>query len=306
MHTLSNTGHCTVTGCICVWAGVTQRLVRAPGSSAVAHGSAPGHGAYPCFHAMPESQPVLPCLLRRLLQKGKADAATALAAHHSRWGFGPWHSSAAAGHLHWKPCTACSLRCPLLSSCTWLGGIYTLLCRSLAVHRTSAARWSGCCSQHWRQMPTGQPQLSSPSQPGTPAVLSRCGGPSTQARPADGEPCRTKPMLPCRQKSAGRRSNGAEWAALSAQPRTPSRSPGPQQLRSTPHSSAEKAAPRQPPLAGSLLVAAAQLIRNFSQAGPCPPAIVQTVLPSHLPHAVSCSLVCMTCFGRRCFAQRRP
>ena len=88
----SDTGHCTVIGCICVWAGVTQRLVRAPGSSAVAPGGAPGHGAYPCFHAMPESQPVLPCLLRRLLQKGKADAATALAAHHSRCGPGPRHT----------------------------------------------------------------------------------------------------------------------------------------------------------------------------------------------------------------------
>jgi hypothetical protein len=102
-------------GCTCVWAGVTQRLVRAPGSSAVAHGSAPGHGAYPCFHAMPESQPVLPCLLRRLLQKGKADAATALAAHHSRWGCGPMHGQLLLVISTSQPCTACSLRCPALS-----------------------------------------------------------------------------------------------------------------------------------------------------------------------------------------------
>lgn len=75
--------------CIPVSAGITQRTVRTPGAGAgTAAGRGPdgafGHGAYPCFHAMPESQPVLPCLLRRLLQKGKADAAAALAARHSR------------------------------------------------------------------------------------------------------------------------------------------------------------------------------------------------------------------------------
>lgn len=59
-------------------------MVRMPGVGAAAGGGPAGHGAYPCFHAMPESQPVLPCLLRRLLQKGKADAAAALAARHSR------------------------------------------------------------------------------------------------------------------------------------------------------------------------------------------------------------------------------
>jgi hypothetical protein len=31
----------------------------------------------------------------------------------------------------------------------------------------------------------GQPQLSSPSQPGTPAVVPRCGDPLTQASPVD-------------------------------------------------------------------------------------------------------------------------
>lgn len=34
-----------------------------------------------CFHPLPESQPVLPCLLRRLLQKGRYDDALELA----RW-----------------------------------------------------------------------------------------------------------------------------------------------------------------------------------------------------------------------------
>lgn len=44
-------------------------------TSAPSPGGGFGHGAFPCFHAMPESQPVLPCLLRRLLQKGKGDTA---------------------------------------------------------------------------------------------------------------------------------------------------------------------------------------------------------------------------------------
>jgi hypothetical protein len=34
-----------------------------------------------CLHPLPESQPVLPCLLRRLLQKGRQDDALELA----RW-----------------------------------------------------------------------------------------------------------------------------------------------------------------------------------------------------------------------------
>lgn len=42
------------------------------------------HAQYPCFHPLPESQPVLPCLLRRLLQKGKAQEALSLATSHSQ------------------------------------------------------------------------------------------------------------------------------------------------------------------------------------------------------------------------------
>ncbi|GAB4817477.1 hypothetical protein N2152v2_004523 [Parachlorella kessleri] len=56
--------------------GVTQRTIRS--------------GAFPppapqslCFHPLPESQPVLPCLLRRLLQKGKFQDALELAKLHS-------------------------------------------------------------------------------------------------------------------------------------------------------------------------------------------------------------------------------
>ena len=55
-------------------AGVTQRTVRS-GGLLQGRGAGPGQAlaAYPCFQAMPESQPVLPCLLRRLLQKNKAE-----------------------------------------------------------------------------------------------------------------------------------------------------------------------------------------------------------------------------------------
>ncbi len=41
-----------------------------------------GAPALPCFHPVPESQPVLPCLLRRLLQRGALAEAHALALRH--------------------------------------------------------------------------------------------------------------------------------------------------------------------------------------------------------------------------------
>ncbi|GBF93019.1 hypothetical protein Rsub_05630 [Raphidocelis subcapitata] len=57
--------------------GVTQRLLRLPMSAA-----GPGL-ALPSFHPVPESQPVLPALLRRLLLKGARADAAALAQRHS-------------------------------------------------------------------------------------------------------------------------------------------------------------------------------------------------------------------------------
>lgn len=62
-------------------AGVTQRMTR---SAARSQASSTAHGLYPCFQPLPESQPVLPCLLRRLLQKGKAKEALSLATAHSQ------------------------------------------------------------------------------------------------------------------------------------------------------------------------------------------------------------------------------
>ncbi|KAL4448516.1 hypothetical protein ABPG75_005735 [Micractinium tetrahymenae] len=56
--------------------GVMQRTVRSQAFPPEAAQSL-------CFHPLPESQPVLPCLLRRLLQKGRQDDALELARWHS-------------------------------------------------------------------------------------------------------------------------------------------------------------------------------------------------------------------------------
>ncbi|KAG1677057.1 hypothetical protein FOA52_001227 [Chlamydomonas sp. UWO 241] len=73
--------------------GVTQRVTRsagyhsapaAPSGAGDSSGTGPGAAAssLPCLHPVPESQPVLPCLLRRLLAKGALHEATALARRH--------------------------------------------------------------------------------------------------------------------------------------------------------------------------------------------------------------------------------
>lgn len=58
------------------WTGVTQRVVRhefknpphGKDSAGRSNENVYAHGILPCFQPLPESQPVLPCLLRRLLQ----------------------------------------------------------------------------------------------------------------------------------------------------------------------------------------------------------------------------------------------
>lgn len=55
----------------------------AASSASTPRAPAAPHTAYPCFHPLPESQPVLPCLLRRLLQQGKASEALTLAQRHA-------------------------------------------------------------------------------------------------------------------------------------------------------------------------------------------------------------------------------
>ncbi|GIL70747.1 hypothetical protein Vretifemale_1461 [Volvox reticuliferus] len=66
--------------------GITQRIVRGTGGPMVGpNGVAMASAAQlPCFHPIPESQPVLPCLLRRLLQRGAFQEAVSLARRHAR------------------------------------------------------------------------------------------------------------------------------------------------------------------------------------------------------------------------------
>lgn len=63
--------------------GVTQRMARASPSTAAGSGLG---STLPCFHPIPESQPVLPCLLRRLLQRGAFKEAKVLAQRHQELG----------------------------------------------------------------------------------------------------------------------------------------------------------------------------------------------------------------------------
>lgn len=63
--------------------GVTQRLVRPLPGQADGSSLLP---SLPCFHLVPESQPVLPCLLRRLLLRGAYKEAKLLAQRHQELG----------------------------------------------------------------------------------------------------------------------------------------------------------------------------------------------------------------------------
>lgn len=63
--------------------GVTQRMARLLSASAASSGLG---STLPCFHPIPESQPVLPCLLRRLLQRGAFKEAKVLAQRHQEMG----------------------------------------------------------------------------------------------------------------------------------------------------------------------------------------------------------------------------
>ncbi|GMH38535.1 hypothetical protein BSKO_06419 [Bryopsis sp. KO-2023] len=65
--------------------GVTQRLVRSPPTNGHSDGSSLV-SSLPCFYPIPESQPVLPCLLRRLLQRGAFREARLLAQKHQELG----------------------------------------------------------------------------------------------------------------------------------------------------------------------------------------------------------------------------
>lgn len=66
--------------------GITQRLVQGHPIPGVISNQVQGPGVLklPWFHPIPESQPVLPCLLRRLLQHGAFEEALALAHQHAQ------------------------------------------------------------------------------------------------------------------------------------------------------------------------------------------------------------------------------
>lgn len=59
--------------------GVSQRLIRPSASSSIS-------ASLPCFSLIPDTQPVLPCLLRRLLQRGAEQEARLLAKKHQKLG----------------------------------------------------------------------------------------------------------------------------------------------------------------------------------------------------------------------------
>lgn len=107
--------------------GVTQRVVRGPStalglgtgqSTSGAQGTlAPTPVPLPCFHPIPESQPVLPCLLRRLLQRGAFADALALARRHEH---GPHFSRS----LEWLLFTTLEQEAskPAVSGAGWVRG----------------------------------------------------------------------------------------------------------------------------------------------------------------------------------------
>eukprot|EP00210_Caulerpa_lentillifera_P000400 g390.t1 len=59
--------------------GVSQRLIRSSSSTSLS-------ASLPCFSLIPDTQPVLPCLLRRLLQRGAVQEARLLAKKHQKLG----------------------------------------------------------------------------------------------------------------------------------------------------------------------------------------------------------------------------
>ncbi|KAK9798509.1 hypothetical protein WJX73_005261 [Symbiochloris irregularis] len=98
--------------------GVTQRLHRlptpgqppgTPRASASRADQRIAHTSLPAFHPLPESQPVLPCLLRRLLQQGQASAAETLAREHTE---GPHFAQS----MEWLLFTALEANSALLGS----------------------------------------------------------------------------------------------------------------------------------------------------------------------------------------------
>lgn len=182
-------------------AGVMQRTVRS-------QAFAPDAAQSLCFHPLPESQPVLPCLLRRLLQKGRQDDALELARCDclqtlflGERGCGrttSWGERGCGGSSHL--CTGwISDSC---FPCLRAGGT--------RAGPTSTVPWSGCCSLPWswmlsssRPLPAQQQQTGHASTPPTRSRSTACrqGALCQEASPRLAGPPRRQLA---RRRSAGR------------------------------------------------------------------------------------------------------
>ena len=282
-------------GCTCVWAGVTQRLVRAPGSSAVAHGSC----------ARPRCIPLLP---RDAGEPAGAAVPAAAAAAEGQGRccncagrppqqVGLWSHAwpAAAGYLHFTALhsmldeVACIV---MMHVAGWHMHTVALLACS-APHFSRSLEWLLFTALE-ANADGPAPAPANPSQPGTPAIL--CSPDYTtnvQATAAalfwESHVNWTR-MCPAGRSQQGVAATAPSGQPLSAQPRTPSRSPGPQQLRSPPRPPADKgraaaAAPGWLPAGGRC--AAHQKLQPGK---PCPPAPALTLLIPFTSSARRCML----------------
>ena len=147
-------------------AGVTQRAQRTgayittAGTPSAQSGSAMraphaqgsttnyAHAQLPLFQPMPESQPVLPCLLRRLLQQVRSS----LARHHARRACK--HSEVSSRPCPVYECILRACRAALQKPPRWQGGT--------ATRPTSRGPWSGCFSPPWSSTQTTCPRPRRP------------------------------------------------------------------------------------------------------------------------------------------------
>jgi hypothetical protein len=152
--------------------GITQRMVRAQsGRPQAAAGGAivlpQPASTLPCFYPIPESQPVLPCLLRRLLQQGAFTDALLLANKHQR---GPHF----ARSLEWLLFTALEAETTKPAAKRTSYGMYRTI--------TDAHRPSDALKRHHSDGKGAQQQQQQQQSPGTPHMPhtpSRRGGHSS-------------------------------------------------------------------------------------------------------------------------------
>ncbi|KAL0053131.1 hypothetical protein WJX82_001373 [Trebouxia sp. C0006] len=169
--------------------GITQRMTRSAASSqSLTH----AHASYPCFHPLPESQPVLPCLLRRLLQKGKAKEALSLATSHSQ-------APHFARSLEWLLFTSLEINNEQMSrpQSSYSGGSYSQ-------HLGMLEQWI----DH-----SGRPQPEPTSANGRPRKGAKTAGPLLQAA---AQLIRHFPLFRDIVVSVARKTDAQMWPALFA------------------------------------------------------------------------------------------